>query len=201
MPGFLKVCLLQDMELLVKPVIEWERLRNQELTLWTLPLLQIYGYRAPETPIGWNITPLRQQLISSLMTLGAFISSGAAGFAAARLGRRHCLWLASLVCCVSNIIMMATTHIGALYTGRLLIGLANGYFMTFSQLYIQETSPAKYRGLFLSAFQFCTSFVRYCPQYNPIHSIPSSSRATTLSSRQLPFTNKSTVYADTYWGV
>ncbi|KIW38034.1 uncharacterized protein PV06_10010 [Exophiala oligosperma] len=54
--------------------------------------------------------------------------------------------------------MMATTHIGALYTGRLLIGLANGYFMTFSQLYLQETSPAKYRGLFLSAFQFCTSF-------------------------------------------
>ncbi|KAJ9639294.1 hypothetical protein H2204_003905 [Knufia peltigerae] len=120
--------------------------------------LKIYGYEAPETPIGWNITPLRQQLISSLMTLGAFISSGAAGFAAARLGRRHCLWLASLMCCVSNVIMMATTHIGALYTGRLLIGLANGYFMTFSQLYLQETSPAKYRGLFLSAFQFCTSF-------------------------------------------
>ncbi|KAJ9616841.1 RNA-dependent ATPase rok1 [Cladophialophora chaetospira] len=54
--------------------------------------------------------------------------------------------------------MMATTHIGALYCGRLLIGLANGYFMTFSQLYLQESSPAKYRGLFLSAFQFFTSF-------------------------------------------
>ncbi|ETI23910.1 hypothetical protein G647_05717 [Cladophialophora carrionii CBS 160.54] len=120
--------------------------------------LKIYGYRAPETPIGWNLTPLRQQLISSLMTLGAFISSGAAGFAAAKLGRRHCLWIASGLCCISNILMMATTHIGALYAGRLLIGLANGYFMTFSQLYIQESSPAKYRGLFLSAFQFFTSF-------------------------------------------
>jgi predicted MFS family arabinose efflux permease len=93
------------------------------------------------------------------MTLGAFISSGAAGFAATKLGRRHCLWLACLLCCVSNVIMMATTSIGALYAGRLLIGLANGYFMTFSQLYIQESSPAKYRGLFLSTFQFCTSFV------------------------------------------
>lgn len=93
------------------------------------------------------------------MTLGAFISSGLAGFAAAKLGRRVCLWLACILCCVSNIIMMATENIGALYTGRLLIGLANGYFMTFSQLYIQESSPAKYRGLFLSVFQFCTSFV------------------------------------------
>lgn len=97
------------------------------------------------------------------MTLGAFISSAGAGFAAIKLGRRHCLWAACLLCCVSNIIMMATTHIGALYAGRFLIGLANGYFMTFSQLYIQESSPAKYRGLFLSVFQFCTSFVSRTP--------------------------------------
>lgn len=93
------------------------------------------------------------------MTLGAFISSSLAGFAAAKLGRKMCLWIACLLCAVANIIMMTTTHIVPLYIGRLLIGLANGYFMTFSQLYIQETSPAKYRGLFLSIFQFCTSFV------------------------------------------
>lgn len=93
------------------------------------------------------------------MTLGAFISSGTAGIPAARLGRRVCLWMACLLCVVSNVIMMATTDIGALYAGRFLIGLANGYFMTFSQLYIQETSPAKYRGFFLTIFQFFTSFV------------------------------------------
>lgn len=93
------------------------------------------------------------------MTLGAFISSSLAGLAAAKLGRKTCLWLACLLCVVANVIMMTTTHIGPLYAGRLLIGLANGYFMTFSQLYIQESSPAKYRGLFLSCFQFCTTFV------------------------------------------
>ncbi|KAM0489913.1 hypothetical protein ACHAP8_012095 [Fusarium lateritium] len=108
--------------------------------------LQVYGYEDPETAIGWNISTTRQQLISSLMTLGAFISSSLAGFVAAKLGRRMCLWLACILCAVSNVIMMATTNIGPLYLGRLLIGLANGYFMTFSQLYIQETSPAKYRG-------------------------------------------------------
>ncbi|KAI1493682.1 general substrate transporter [Biscogniauxia mediterranea] len=120
--------------------------------------LEVFGHRAPNTAIGWNITTVRQQLISSLMTLGAFISSATAGFIAAKLGRKPCLWVACLGCVVSNVIMMATTDINALYVGRLLNGLANGYFMTFSQLYIQESSPAKYRGLFLSAFQFCTSF-------------------------------------------
>ncbi|CAI4214037.1 unnamed protein product [Parascedosporium putredinis] len=119
--------------------------------------LKVFGYEDPNTVIGWNIQTTRQQLIASLMTLGAFISSGLAGVVAAKLGRKHCLWAACLLCCVSNIIMMTTTSIGALYAGRFLIGLANGYFMTFSQLYIQESSPAKYRGLFLTAFQFFTS--------------------------------------------
>ncbi|KAF2015334.1 monosaccharide transporter-like protein [Aaosphaeria arxii CBS 175.79] len=121
--------------------------------------LKIYGYQCPTSkcPGGWNIQTERQQLISSLMTLGAFISAGFAGVAANKLGRKACLWIACLVCTVANIIMMTTTHIGALYVGRLVIGLANGYFMTFSQLYIQESSTAKYRGLFLTGFQFFTS--------------------------------------------
>lgn len=119
---------------------------------------QIYGYKAPP-PIGWNISTERQQLISSLMTLGAFISSGTAGLAAAKIGRKACLWLACLLCAISTIIMMTTEAIEALYVGRLLIGLANGYFMTFAQLYIQESSPVKFRALFLTVFQFCTTIV------------------------------------------
>ncbi|KAM0346237.1 hypothetical protein ACHAPU_005663 [Fusarium lateritium] len=120
--------------------------------------LKIYGYEDPGSAIGWNISTTRQQLISSLMTLGAFISSSLAGFVATKLGRKTCLRLACMLCAISNVIMMTTTNIGPLYLGRLLIGLANGYFMTFSQLYIQESSPAKYRGLFLTAFHLCTTF-------------------------------------------
>lgn len=71
------------------------------------------------------------------MTLGAFVSSATAGLVAARFGRKACLWSACLGCAVSNIIMMTTTDINALYVGRLLNGLANGYFMTFSQLFIR----------------------------------------------------------------
>ncbi|KAK0710238.1 general substrate transporter [Lasiosphaeria miniovina] len=119
--------------------------------------LKIFGHPAPELPSGWNIGTERQQLISSLMTLGAFISSSAAGPIAGVMSRRMAIWSASLLCIVSNIIMMSTTNIGGLYAGRLLIGLANGMFMTFSQLYIQECSPARYRGLMISSFQVWTS--------------------------------------------
>jgi hypothetical protein len=48
---------------------------------------------APEIAIGWNISTVRQQLISSFMTLGAFISTGLAGLVATKLGQKPCLWL------------------------------------------------------------------------------------------------------------
>ncbi len=120
---------------------------------------QIYGHPIEGVNGGWNISPDRQQWISSLMTLGAFLSSGFAGPIAGLpfMGRKATIWSACLLCCVANAIMMATTNIGGLYAGRLLIGLANGLFMTFAQLYIQETSPARYRGLMISSFQVWTS--------------------------------------------
>ncbi|KAL2005365.1 hypothetical protein VTN00DRAFT_2576 [Thermoascus crustaceus] len=120
-------------------------------------LCQVFGERDPTTPIGWNINHERQQLISSLMTLGAFIGSCSAGPIAVFIGRKTSLYIAVLLCYVANIVMMTTTTIGGLYAGRLIIGLANGFLMTFSQLYIQESAPAKFRGLMLAAFQFWTS--------------------------------------------
>lgn len=64
------------------------------------------------------------------------------------------LWVGALLICVGDILMMATKKLGALYAGRQVLGLGNDCFMTFSQLYIQEVSPAQYRGLGISAFQF-----------------------------------------------
>ncbi|KAH8600238.1 general substrate transporter [Bisporella sp. PMI_857] len=119
--------------------------------------LKVFGHENPNVPLGWNISPRRQQLISSLMILGAFISSSAAGPIATFLSRRATIWCACALCCVANVIMMATTTIGGLYAGRFIIGLANGLFMTFAQLYIQETIPARYRGLMISSFQVWTS--------------------------------------------
>ncbi|KAF8863063.1 MFS transporter [Acephala macrosclerotiorum] len=119
--------------------------------------LEVFGNRAPETKLGWNISPGRQQLISSLMILGAFIASGAGGPIALYLGRKSSIWLACGMCIVANVVMMTTTSIGGLYAGRFVIGLANGLFMTFAQLYLQECAPARYRGLTLGAFQSWTS--------------------------------------------
>lgn len=75
------------------------------------------------------------------MILGAFITSALVGPIAQFLGRRGAIWCACVGCIVANVIMMTTTSIGGLYAGRLLIGFANGLFMTFSQLYLQVCLP------------------------------------------------------------
>ena len=53
--------------------------------------------------------------------------------------------------------MMGTTNLSGLYAGRFLIGVANGFYMTFGQLYIQEVIPARYRGATIAGFNVFTS--------------------------------------------
>lgn len=119
--------------------------------------LEIYGYEDPSNPIGWNLTTKVQRLISSLMTIGAFTGSLMAGPMAIKLSRRQCIWFACVLCCGSNGIMQGTTSLSGIYAGRFLIGVANGYFMTFGQLYIQEVIPAQFRGAAIAAFNVFTS--------------------------------------------
>ena len=91
------------------------------------------------------------------MTLGAFVTSATAGFGAAFYGRKVSLWLACLGSIVATVIMQTTTSIGALYAARLIIGFANGLFMTYSQLYILECAPADFRGLGISTWSIWTT--------------------------------------------
>ncbi|KAI1187559.1 MFS monosaccharide transporter-like protein [Nemania serpens] len=119
--------------------------------------LQVFGSRAPDTRLGWNIDAERQQLISSLMILGAFISSSTAGFTARYFGRKLSLWIACVGVFISTATMQATTNIGGLYAGRFIIGLSNGLLMTHAQLYIQECSPSRFRGFGISIFTYWVS--------------------------------------------
>ncbi|KAI1101678.1 putative maltose permease [Jackrogersella minutella] len=100
-----------------------------------VPFLEVFGRKDPSTPLGYNISSERQQLIASFMVLGAFVSSSSAGFTAKYVGRKLSLWIACVGVFLSTALMQATTNIGGLYAGRLIIGLANGLLMTHSQLY------------------------------------------------------------------
>ncbi|KAK5113756.1 hypothetical protein LTR85_010773 [Meristemomyces frigidus] len=116
--------------------------------------LKVFGYADPSSPLGYGIDTTVQQLITSLLTLGSFVSSFAAGPFSSVLGRKPALWTACALNAVACAIMLATTDTGVLYFGRLLMGFANGFLVTFSAVYNSEVAPAQLRGVMVALFAY-----------------------------------------------
>jgi MFS family permease len=87
--------------------------------------LKEFGYFNEKTK-KWAIDPTVQQLISSLMTIGTFVGSLLVGPFSSKFGRRHGLWLASLINFVATAVMIGTTNLGALYFARFILGKSFG---------------------------------------------------------------------------
>ncbi|KAF2180366.1 general substrate transporter [Zopfia rhizophila CBS 207.26] len=116
--------------------------------------LKVFGYEDSTSPLGYGIDSTVQQLITSLLTLGSFVSSLVAGLFAAYLGRREGLWAACLLNAIACGIQIGTDSAGVLYLGRLLLGFANGFLVTFSNVYTSEASPAHLRGVMVALFAY-----------------------------------------------
>ncbi|KAG8624009.1 hypothetical protein KVT40_008985 [Elsinoe batatas] len=116
--------------------------------------LAVFGYENPSAPGGYAIAPTFQQLIASLLTLGSFLSCLVAGAFAHYMGRKPALWLACGMNAVACIIQIATVNKGAIYVGRLILGFANGFLVSFSNIYTSEASPAHLRGVIVALFAY-----------------------------------------------
>jgi MFS family permease len=133
--------------------------------------LKVFGYANPNAP-GEYVIDVRkallpngvlfadksqstfQQLIASLLTLGSFISALTAGMFSHYFGRKDALWLACLLNGVACIVQMMSTTQAAIYIGRLILGFANGFLVTFSNIYTSEASPAHLRGVIVALFAY-----------------------------------------------
>ncbi|KAJ5885059.1 hypothetical protein N7495_009569 [Penicillium taxi] len=120
--------------------------------------LTIFGYVDPDTALGYNLSTSVQTLIQSLMQLGGLVAClfifKYGGLISNRLG----LWIGSLVSCMAIILQISSIHIGALYAGRLLLGLSNGFYLTYSATYLGEIAPTHLRGSAVGLVTFQTSF-------------------------------------------
>ncbi|EMD92125.1 hypothetical protein COCC4DRAFT_144791 [Bipolaris maydis ATCC 48331] len=108
--------------------------------------LNVFGYTDPKNPIGYNISTQRQKLLQSLISVGALVACififNFGRFISPRAG----LWTASLVGLVSIAAQIGSTSIAALYFGRIMLGISNGFYSTYSAIYIGESTPAYLRG-------------------------------------------------------
>ncbi|KAJ9606188.1 hypothetical protein H2200_009149 [Cladophialophora chaetospira] len=120
--------------------------------------LKDFGYVDPKLPGGMGISTTVQQLMGSLVSLGMFFSTLVSGWIVDKIGRRGGLWVGLLLIVISVVIQMTAINLGGLYSGRTLLGLANGLLLVCSQLYNQETLPSNLRSLSYTFFQFWVSF-------------------------------------------
>ncbi|KAK3688654.1 general substrate transporter [Podospora appendiculata] len=126
-------------------------------TLQAIPgFLAVFGYPDQFIPGGYGLNASKtnttkqstfQQLITSLPILGGLISSLASGLLSTYVGRRPGLWIACLFTLIGVAIQMSTDNKGAIYLGRFVLGLGNGFLQTFSNIYCAEVAPAHLRAI------------------------------------------------------
>ncbi|KAF2733979.1 putative sugar transporter [Polyplosphaeria fusca] len=120
--------------------------------------LQDFGYADPALPGGYGITTTMQQLITSLVSAGMFVTTFAAGYVTSKIGRKGGIWVGFAFMILSVTLQIAVINEGALYSGRLLLGFANGFLVVSAQLYMQEAMPSNLRSLSFTLYQFWISF-------------------------------------------
>ncbi|ORY16405.1 general substrate transporter [Clohesyomyces aquaticus] len=116
--------------------------------------LKVFGYANPVAPGGYSIGSTFQQLIASLLTLGSFVSALTAGTFSHFFGRKVALWIACVLNSVACVLQMTSTSAASIYVGRLILGFANGFLVTFSNIYTSEASPAHLRGVIVALFAY-----------------------------------------------
>lgn len=75
-----------------------------------------------------------------------------AGAFAHFFGRKVALWLACLLNVIGCVIQIATENKGVVYLGRIILGVGNGFLVTFSNIYTAEAAPAHLRAVMVALF-------------------------------------------------
>lgn len=87
-----------------------------------------------------------QTLLQSLISLGALAACITIFKFGSSISPRVGLWIASIAGVISIAAQIGSVNIAALYVGRVLLGFSNGFYSTYSAIYIGESTPAYLRG-------------------------------------------------------
>ncbi|RFU27986.1 hypothetical protein B7463_g8353, partial [Scytalidium lignicola] len=116
------------------------------------PFLKDYGYFDEKTQ-SYNIRASSQEAINLLVLVGAILSSLSAGWIGSRLGRRIGLFLGGFTALIGAVMQCSSTHVAAVYIGRIFLGGGVGYASNFVPVYNAEVSPVQLRGRMIGFYQ------------------------------------------------
>ncbi|RZU41910.1 sugar porter family MFS transporter [Edaphobacter modestus] len=95
-----------------------------------------------------------QELVVSIVLIGAMLGAIIGGGVADRIGRRATLLWGGCLFVVGSILAQLSPNIMTLMAARALLGLAIGFTSVTAPVYISELSPPQSRGRLISLYQF-----------------------------------------------
>ncbi len=101
----------------------------------------------------FNLSTIAQEVIVSIILIGALIGACFGGILTDRIGRKTTLFLTTIIFLVGIFIVMTADHVTNLIIGRIILGLAIGIVSLCVPLYIAEMSDPKHRGALVSLNQ------------------------------------------------
>jgi MFS family permease len=101
----------------------------------------------------FGLSAFPEELVVSMVLVGAAVGALSGGRLADRFGRRRMLLVTSLIFIVGAIACALCTSLEMLLVGRVIVGLGIGLSSTTVPVYISEVSPARARGWQVSLFQ------------------------------------------------
>ena len=97
-----------------------------------------------------GLSSFQQELVTSLLLVGAVVGALAAGRVADRIGRRKTVLITASIFVVGVLLAALTPSYPVLLIARIIIGLAVGSASMIVPLYIGEVVPPRFRGGFVS---------------------------------------------------
>jgi len=101
----------------------------------------------------FHLSVFHQELVVSVVLVGAAFGALSGGRLADAFGRRFMLLVTALIFVAGAIVCATAPSIGVLVFGRIIVGLGIGLSCSTVPLYISEVSPAEARGWQVSLFQ------------------------------------------------
>jgi MFS transporter, SP family, galactose:H+ symporter len=101
----------------------------------------------------FGLSAFPEELVISMVLVGAAAGALSGGKLADRFGRRYMLLVTSAIFIIGALVCAFCTSLGMLLVGRVIVGLGIGLSSTTVPVYISEVSPPKARGWQVSLFQ------------------------------------------------
>ena len=100
------------------------------------------------------LSTLTEELVVSVVLIGAMIGALAGGSIADRIGRRTTLIYAGVIFIIGSILAPLSPNVAVLIVSRAIIGLGVGFTSVTAPVYVSEMAPPQSRGMLIGLYQF-----------------------------------------------